>query len=172
MSSPTGLRALCPVVAAFHSFQWAPASQASQSVSFVTSALHWEGSPSLAQPRQGSAHDGTKPVRVQGASGPCSWSYGLSLGSPVRSRELDLMMLMGPFQLERFCGSKCSRHAACSTATQLRNKSSCQTTTQLQRVLEKVCTSSAVELGTSSWTAATFWYLSFPMSREPSSFQS
>ena len=34
-----------------------------------------------------------------------SWSYGLVLGSPARSRELDLMVLMGPFQLEICYGS-------------------------------------------------------------------
>ena len=32
----------------------------------------------------------------------CSESDGLVLGSPVRSRELDLMVLTGPFQLEMF----------------------------------------------------------------------
>ncbi|NWU57538.1 HLTF factor, partial [Dromas ardeola] len=37
------------------------------------------------------------PASVQGASGRYLW---FSLGSPARSRELDLMILMGPFQLE------------------------------------------------------------------------
>ena len=45
---------------------------------------------------------GTKPVRVQGVSGECSWSYGLVLHSPVRSRLLDSTIFMGPFQLEIF----------------------------------------------------------------------
>ena len=44
-------------------------------------------------------------VRVQGASGRCSWSYGLVLGSPERSSELDSMILTGPFQLKIFYDS-------------------------------------------------------------------
>jgi len=47
-----------------------------------------------------------KDYGVQGASGRCSLSYGLVLGSPARSRELDSMILMGPFQLEIFYDSK------------------------------------------------------------------
>ena len=37
---------------------------------------------------------------LRGASGRCSQSYGLVLGCPVRSRELDSMVLAGSFQLE------------------------------------------------------------------------
>lgn len=53
---------------------------------------------------QGSGQ-GTKPVRVQGAPGWHSEPYSLMLGSPVRSRECDLMILMGPFILEIFSDS-------------------------------------------------------------------
>jgi len=59
---------------------------------------HWNRLP-------GSSGHGTKPVRLQGASGQCSSSYGLVLGSPARNRELDSMILLGPFQLEIFCDS-------------------------------------------------------------------
>ena len=38
-------------------------------------------------------------------SGQHSESYGLVLGSPVRSRELESMILTGPFQLEIFYDS-------------------------------------------------------------------
>jgi len=59
------------------------------------------------QAPQGSSH-GTKPVRVQGASGQCSWSYSLALGSPARSTVLDSMTLVGPLQLEIFYDSMTS----------------------------------------------------------------
>lgn len=49
----------------------------------------------------GSGHS-TKHVRVQGASGWGSHSYGLVLGSPARNQEMDLI-LKGRFHLERFC---------------------------------------------------------------------
>lgn len=61
----------------------------------------WGGARSLEQAPRGSAHS-TKPGRVRGASGPCSGSYGLVLGGPARSRELDLIH-MGHSQLEMFC---------------------------------------------------------------------
>lgn len=35
----------------------------------------------------------------------CSYSYGLVLGSPVRNKELGLMILTGPFQIEIYHGS-------------------------------------------------------------------
>lgn len=44
-------------------------------------------------------------ARIQGASEQRSLSYGLVLESPVRSRELDLSILMSPFQLEIYCDS-------------------------------------------------------------------
>jgi len=56
---------------------------------------------SLEQAPQGSGHS-PEPVRVQGMSGQCSYSYGLVLGSPESSRELDSMILMGSFQLMIF----------------------------------------------------------------------
>ena len=40
--------------------------------------------------------------RVQGVSGQHSSSYSLALGGPAGSRELDSMVLIGPFQLEIF----------------------------------------------------------------------
>lgn len=54
---------------------------------------HWNVIP------EDSGH-GTKPVRIQGASGWCSQVYGLVLGRPARSGELDLVILMDPFQPE------------------------------------------------------------------------
>lgn len=41
-----------------------------------------------------------EPVRSRGGSGQCSQSYGLVLAIPVRSTEMDSMILMGPLQLE------------------------------------------------------------------------
>ena len=38
-------------------------------------------------------------------SAVCLMSYGLALGSPARNRQLDSMIVMGPFQLEIFCDS-------------------------------------------------------------------
>jgi len=66
--------------------------------------LHWEGGQSLEQAPQGSS-DSTKPVRVQGASGRCSSSCGLVIGTPMRSKELDSVSLIGALQLEIFYGS-------------------------------------------------------------------
>ena len=37
-----------------------------------------------------------------------SYSCGFVLGSPGRRRDLDSMILMGPFQLRIFCDSKCN----------------------------------------------------------------
>ena len=53
---------------------------------------------------QGSGH-GTKLNRVQEVSGQHSQMYGLILGGPVWSQELDLVILMGPFLLRIFCDS-------------------------------------------------------------------
>lgn len=39
---------------------------------------------------------GTKPVRVQEASGTCSYQFGLVLGCPVSSGEVDLMIHGSP----------------------------------------------------------------------------
>lgn len=50
---------------------------------------------------RGSGH-ATKAVRVQGVSGCCSVSCGLVFAGPVRSTELDLMILRSDFHLERF----------------------------------------------------------------------
>lgn len=53
---------------------------------------------------QRSGHS-SKLDRVEGVSGQYSQSYGLVLGSPATSRELDSMILMGPCQLEIFYNS-------------------------------------------------------------------
>lgn len=58
----------------------------------------------MEQAPQGSGHR-TKPVRVQGTSGQHSEPYGLLLGSPARSRKMDLVILIIPFQLETFYDS-------------------------------------------------------------------
>lgn len=57
---------------------------------------------SLEQAPQETAQ-GLKPVRVPRST--WSMSYGLVLGSPAKSRELDLMVLMSHFQLEIFFDS-------------------------------------------------------------------
>lgn len=55
---------------------------------------------SLEQAPKGSGQD-LKPVRVP--RNTWSMSYGLVLCSSAKTRELDLMVLMCPFQLEIFC---------------------------------------------------------------------
>lgn len=48
---------------------------------------------------------GTKPARIQGVSEGWSQSYSLVLGSTMRNREVDSMILMDPIQLEIVYGS-------------------------------------------------------------------
>lgn len=67
---------------------------------------------SLEQGPQGSGH-GTRPVRVQEEYGRCSESYGLVSGSPARNRGLDLVIFMGPFQLETMYDSIWICHQHC-----------------------------------------------------------
>ena len=79
--------------------KWNEAASGEVQTGHKEKVLHRVGGRSLEQAPQGSGHD-TKPVRVQGASRQRSQSYGLVLGSPARSRELDSMILMGPLQLK------------------------------------------------------------------------
>lgn len=43
-----------------------------------------------------------KHFRVEGTSGECAWLYGLLLSCPLRSREMDMMILVGLYQHETF----------------------------------------------------------------------
>ena len=60
----------------------------------------WGGGKALEQAPQHSGHS-RKLNEVQ-ESGQCSQTYGLILGCPTCSQELDLLILMGPFQLRIF----------------------------------------------------------------------
>uniref|UniRef100_A0A663E9Q2 Pleckstrin homology domain containing S1 n=1 Tax=Aquila chrysaetos chrysaetos TaxID=223781 RepID=A0A663E9Q2_AQUCH len=65
-----------------------------------------------------------KPARVQGVSGQHCQSHDLILGSPPRSREMDSMILIGPFQLDIFYDSVVSdvfSHSQVTDETQLQN---------------------------------------------------
>lgn len=48
-----------------------------------------------------------KHFRVEGTSGECAWLYGLLLSCPLRSREMDLVILVGLYQHETFCYIPC-----------------------------------------------------------------
>ena len=85
--------------------KWNEAASGQVQHGLLEKVLHWESDCSLEQaPQELFMPPSVSEFKEQ--RDDSLKSYGLVLGSPVRSRELDLMILMGSFQLEIFYESK------------------------------------------------------------------